>query len=337
LVKRIAARGDDLDACWIDLRDGDVWLGADAQRLARVQKEPLAALAVAARWAAFPEAPKRLDLNAARLVGGRLELPDLASSSGDADDAVAERLFAELREGRGRRRGGDAPMRPSGMVGTARDVDATFVSLDGAIHNGGDDQGVVDCGLSADFAVLGECVVGAYSSAQESVLWLWRPATGALQVWRDGVLVRSAGSVRREGAARVRFGRLDDRYWFAVDDAAEGLLVLPRDPAWDADRRGFGGPRTHLHLGVVGGPGVVSGLEVFRDLYSFRERIAGMPGQVGSWPRYVPPGHWFLLGDNAFDSRDSRHFDAVPTAEFVGRPLAVIGPWAARRLLEAVW
>lgn len=337
LVKRIAARGDDLDACWIDLRDGDVWLGADAQRLTRVQKEPLAALALAARWATFPELPQRLDLAAARGGDGRLELPDLAAAGGGGLDTLAERLCLELQDGRGRRRGGDGSRRPDGMVGTARDVDASFVSRDGAVHKGGEDQGVVDCGLAADFATLGECVVGAYSSVHEVVVWVWRPATGALQLWRDGKLVVAAASVRRDGPARVRFGRLDDRYWFAVDDAAAGLVVQPRDPAWDLDRRGFGGPRTHLHLGVAGGVAAVARLEVFRDLYSFRERIAGMPGQAGSWPRYVPPGHWFLLGDNAFDSRDSRHFDAVPTADFVGRPLAVIGPWTARRLLEAVW
>jgi hypothetical protein len=48
----------------------------------------------------------------------------------------------------------------------------------------------------------------------------------------------------------------------------------------------------------------------------------------------VAPGHWFLLGDNSFDSRDSRHFDAVASASFVGRPLAVLAPASQRRWLE---
>src|SRR5690606_3354383 len=110
------------------------------------------------------------------------------------------------------------------------------------------------------------------------------------------------------------------------DDDPQQCLLWPRPRAWDGERRPFGGPRTHLHLGVLGGEAELVGLTVCRDLYVFRERIAGMPGEPLGWPRYVAPGHWFLLGDNSFDSRDSRHFEAVSSATFVGRPLLVLAP-----------
>ena len=48
----------------------------------------------------------------------------------------------------------------------------------------------------------------------------------------------------------------------------------------------------------------------------------------------VPPGHIYLLGDNSLDSQDSRFFKAVPLANYVGRPLLVLGPWARARMLR---
>ena len=92
-------------------------------------------------------------------------------------------------------------------------------------------------------------------------------------------------------------------------------------------------PRTWLHVGVVGAaPVTVGALRVFRDIYAYREPVTSV-GQERPWPKFVRPGHWFLLGDNAFDSRDSRHFGDVSTARFLGVPAYVIGPWARARSL----
>jgi hypothetical protein len=327
LVKRIAACGDEPGACWIDLRDGDVWLGPDRQRLERVCKAPLAALAETVAWATFPGAEARLDLAAAARSDERLRLSAFA---GTAAAALAE----WPRETRRRAGGRGEVRRPAGFVGTARDVDATFVARDGRPVRSGDDQGVLDCGLVVDFAAVDGEVLVVHESRREVLGFAWVPRTGAVQVWRDGEVVQQVAMAARTGAVRLRCGLLDDQLYLCLDDDPQQCWVWPRPPAWDGEARWFGGPRTHLHLGVGGGAAEVTQLTVCRDLYVFRERIAGMPGEPLGWPRYVAPGHWFLLGDNSFDSRDSRHFDAVASASFVGRPLAVLAPASQRRWLE---
>ena len=130
----------------------------------------------------------------------------------------------------------------------------------------------------------------------------------------------------RAWGGEVAYGRLDGRDFVLLGDSHEyvletpGARVLPR-------------PRTWLHVGVVGdAPVEVSALRVFRDIYAYREPVTSV-GQERPWPKFVRPGHWFLLGDNAFDSRDSRHFGDVPTARFLGVPAYVIGPWARARSL----
>ena len=72
-------------------------------------------------------------------------------------------------------------------------------------------------------------------------------------------------------------------------------------------------------------------VQVFHDVFAWREPIVGKRGDVGQWPRFVPPGHWFLLGDSAFASSDSREFDAVSMATFLGVPRLVLGPWPRGR------
>lgn len=330
LVKRIAASGDDPAACWIDIRDGDVWLGDSAQRLHRDTKDPLAARGMRAEWATWQPGQEAawLEQRAATVDGGVLVVPPL-----DHGAAAARTTFANAAWQA--RRGEHAV--PSGFVGTARAVDASYVDKNGGRGKGGEDVGVTDCGLELQFAAPCDELLAAIDWRAEVLTFDWQPATGKIALWRFGEDVATATLPPvSSGAHRVEFGLLDDRAFFVVDGRPDSLFVVPRSTEWGVgDRPGpRSSPRCHVYTAALGkAPLRLTGLTVFRDVFAWRERIAGMPGQPGEWPRFVPPGSWFLLGDNAFDSRDSRHFQAVPQSHFLGRPVAVIGPWARCRWL----
>ena len=44
----------------------------------------------------------------------------------------------------------------------------------------------------------------------------------------------------------------------------------------------------------------------------------------------IPPGHWFLMGDNRGDSEDSRYWGPIPTRWIIGR--AFLGYWPIGRV-----
>jgi inner membrane protease subunit 1 len=78
-----------------------------------------------------------------------------------------------------------------------------------------------------------------------------------------------------------------------------------------------------------------------QENYSIVKRVVGVGGDELSreeWlhPYVVPPGHVWLEGDNAANSRDSRHYGAVPSALVRGRVLAVVWPpWLWRAIPPA--
>jgi hypothetical protein len=335
LVKRIAARGDDKECC-IDIRDGDVWLGQNAQHMAIEVKDPLTSRGMRVLWAAWPakSAASHLDLLAARVESDCLVLPPLA-------DTTATEVRALFHSDARRQRRTSAPdhCTPHGFLGTARVVDASYVDALGERGREGDDVQVNDCGMDLRIAAPAADVFAAIETRAASFTFHWQPAAGRIVLWCNGEDVAAVDvKVRPTGAHRVEFGRLDGRLFFAVEGRADAMLLVPIQKQWLASDNGPAlpiGPRTHLMLGVVGAePLRLDVLTVFRDTYAWREKIAGMPGQPGTWPKTVGAGNWFLLGDNAFDSHDSRQFQDVPSATFLGRPWFVLGPWPRTRWLR---
>jgi signal peptidase I len=47
----------------------------------------------------------------------------------------------------------------------------------------------------------------------------------------------------------------------------------------------------------------------------------GFPNYVKDGDLVVPPGKYFMMGDNRHDSLDSRYWGFVPREDIVGRPL----------------
>lgn len=75
-----------------------------------------------------------------------------------------------------------------------------------------------------------------------------------------------------------------------------------------------------LHLWVNGRP--LTDPPVFRELVYYNREPYGELGK----PIVIPPDHYFFLGDNSAQSRDSRYFGPLPKWHLVGRAFVIVWP-----------
>jgi signal peptidase I len=334
IVKRVVAFGGE----YIRVEDGDLWVGNSAQGLRREMKDPLAARALRVPWFEYPphglgaeEVAQCLNAGAAELRSDGIALQPISGGM--------ERVTAELgRAARRRRLEASQPRTlPTGFCGLARPVDSSWLDAQGRRggRNGGL-QWVNDSGAQLDLVAAADAtaIVLALELRPDTFAWIWG-ADGSVRFLHDGEPVPGAAIAGPRWTAgepvRVEYGFLDNRFFLVVDDRVVDLRV--RADEWHGPEEGMqahSGPRNLLYFAALGGGISIHHLQVFRDLYWVPERKPFREQRAEE----VGPGRIWLLGDNSLDSQDSRSFGGVPLADYVGRPLLVLGPWSRHRLLR---
>ena len=105
--------------------------------------------------------------------------------------------------------------------------------------------------------------------------------------------------------------------------------IARRALGWNGieQRQGYG------DLSEPGDPNEVSPLFEWQKQYALAQsRFGPAPVQPthDNWgPLVVPLGHYFMMGDNRYNSKDSRYWGLVPRENFRGRPLFVYYSWNA--------
>ena len=144
-----------------------------------------------------------------------------------------------------------------------------------------------------------------------------------LRIGRDKVVLRSGDLVRTHPAPRGRPGRpmdvsfrnVDDRLTVRIDGRVVLREELPPRAVVPVDAEPAG-----VELVTEGGPAVFSRVAILRDVHYMRY------GTDSGWPRKVPTGHLFMMGDNTASSNDSRMWGPVDENALIGSPFVVLYP-----------
>jgi signal peptidase I len=152
----------------------------------------------------------------------------------------------------------------------------------------------------------------------------------SVRLGKDGVTLTSGGRTwtgRRAGFSsgrpvEVRLRNVDDRLTVWLDgevvlrEELPPRASIPEDPA-------SGG----VELVAEGGPVTFGGVKVLRDIVYLREKNS-------DWPRKVPEGKLFMMGDNTGNSHDSRVWGPVDRSALIGYPFAIVYPPSRARVLR---
>jgi signal peptidase I len=117
-------------------------------------------------------------------------------------------------------------------------------------------------------------------------------------------------------------------YWFGRDPQRGDIIVLhapENDASVDRIKRVIGLPDETVEVRRDG-----SDYTVYIDGYPIEEPYlpSELGGPTGTW--IVPPGHYFVMGDNRRDSYDSRGWGTLPRDHIVGKAWIIfwpIGDW----------
>ncbi len=121
---------------------------------------------------------------------------------------------------------------------------------------------------------------------------------------------------------------LVNKFIYHFTSVGRGDIVVFRSPE-DLDRdyikRIIGQPGEEI--AIKGGVVFVNG-QPLKEAYADAHSPGGLGRHMGTWgPRVVPPGYYFLLGDNRNNSRDSRVWGFLDGGLIRGRAFLIYFSW----------